>query len=411
MGQTKPNMGHLGHAGRGGEAPYRTPPPDSGQASVNQATPPRGGGADSEPSAGDKQDRSPGPSEGVADGSQVHGADGESASPDRHDVPDRTGYPGQPEQADSGGTAGDSLDPASAGDPLVRFLHELCQQHNRNQAAKRLGVDRKTLYRALLNGRLTPRLRDALERERVAAEREAAGIDQQELVLRVEGLERRLQDVEQQQSGGLGSLHEELAGLRAQVRTLGWTRAGGAASGDAADAAEQGAGSHRIYPEVVSLEALPDDEQVLRGSFALVVEWREHRKAFEAHWPQIEGLEAEVRMLEVETALIDEHRLTLPPAQVPWEWWRRERELGRRRERLASARSALRRARWCRRLALHQQVRRALRALRRALRRLRQARWRRLAGLVKARSALKRVRSMLWSIGQLSRDCLTLLRR
>ena len=400
-------MGHLEHAGRGGEAPYRTPPPDSGQASVNQATPPRGGGARSEPSAGDKQDRTPGPSYEVVAGSQVHVVDEESASPIRPGhpgPPDQPEHVDQPEQADSGETAGDSFDPASADDPLVRFLHELCQQHNRNQAAKRLGVDRKTLYRALLNGRLTPRLRDALERERVAAEREAAGTDQHELALRVEGLERRLQDVEQQQTGGLGSLREELAGLRAQVRTLGWTRTGGGASGDAADAAEQGAGSHRIYPDVVSMEALPDDEQVLPRAFALVVEWREHREAFEEHWPRLEGLEAEVRMLELETALIDEHRLTLPPAQVPWEWWRRERELGRRHERLGSARSALRRARWRRRLALHQQVRRALR-------RLRQARWRRLAGLVKARSALKRVRSTLWSIGQLSRDWLTLLRR
>ena len=410
-------MGHLGHAGRGGEAPYRTPPPDSGQASVNQATPARGGGAGSEPSAGGEAPPSPGPSAGVTDGSQVHGADGENASPDRLDVPGQPDQPDQPdhldqpEQTDSGGAAGDSLDPASADDPLVRFLHELCQQHNRNQAAKRLGVDRKTLYRALLNGRLTPRLRDALERERAAAEREAAGTDQQELALRVEVLERRLQDVEQQQSGGLGSLHEELAGLRAQVRTLGWTRAGGAASGDAADAVEQGAGSHRIYPEVVSLEALPDDDQVLRGSFALVVEWREHRKAFEAHWPQVEGLEAEVRMLVLETALIDEHRLTLPPAQVPWEWWRRERELARRQERLGAARRALRRARWRRRLALHRQVRRAQRRALGALRHLRQARWRRLTGLVTARSALKRFRSMLWSLGQLARDRLTLLRR
>ena len=375
-------MGHLGYAGRGGEPPYRTPPPDSGQASVNQATPPRGGRAGSEQGAVDERERSPGPSEEVAAGSQVHVVDERNSSPDQ---PDRPGHTDQPEQADSGGAAGDSLDPASADDPLVRFLHELCQQHNRNQTAKRLGVDRKTLYRALLNGRLTPRLRDALERERVAAEREAAGTEQQELALRVEVLERRLQDVEQQQTGGLGSLHEELAGLRAQVRTLGWTRAGGAASGDAADAAEHGAGSHRIYPDVVSLEALPDDEQVLRDAFVLVVEWRERRRAFEAHWPQVEGLEAEVRMLELETALIDEHRLTLPPAQVPWEWWRREREVARRQERLGAARRALGRARGRRRLALHQQVRRA----HWALRHLRQARRRRLTGLSTARSALK----------------------
>jgi hypothetical protein len=298
----------------------------------------------------------------------------EDASPDRLDVPD------QPWQADSGGATGNSLDAASAADPFIQLIHTLCAEHGQSRAAKRLGVDRKTLWRATNMGKLTPRLRNALERERAASEREAAGAEHQALELRVEGLERRLQDVEAQLAAGLHTLREELTATQEQVRAVGLSRPGDAASGTAA----AGAYPDRIYPDVVTTDALPDDAQVFGDAFGLITEWREQRALFDEHWPKVEGLEAEVRMLELETALIGEHRLTLPPGKVPWEWWQRELELGRRAARLTTARSALRRARWQRRLALHRQVLRALRALHN----LGQARGRRLTGLMTARTAL-----------------------
>ena len=220
----------------------------------------------------------------------------------------------------------------------------MTEEHGTTKTANRLGVDRKTVWRALDAGRLTPRLRDALERERVATEREAAGGDQ--LQLRVEGLERRLQEVEQQLTGGLTGLREEVSGLREEVKTLTWARPDWAGSGVGSALRSP----HRNHPEVVTFEPFPDDEQVFGEAMPLVAEWREQRAEFDRHWPSAEGLEAEVRMLELELELIEQRRLTLPPGELPWDWDRRRREARRRTQRLATARSNLRRARWRRRL-------------------------------------------------------------
>jgi len=224
------------------------------------------------------------------------------------------------------------------------LLRALAEEHGRGKAADRLGVDRKTIWRALDAGRLTPRLRDALEQEQAAAVREAAGRDQ--LEMRLDSLERRLQDVEQQLARGLSGLGQELAGLRERVETLGWPRA----ETSEPLGASGGASLHRSYPEVVTAEPLPDDEQVLGTALPLVAEWRRWLTRFERHWPAVEGLEAEVRMLRLELALIGEYSLTLPPGKVPWRWDLRERELQQRRQRLATAGRKLRRARWRRRM-------------------------------------------------------------
>lgn len=98
------------------------------------------------------------------------------------------------------------------------------------------------------------------------------------------------------------------------------------------------------------MESLPDDAEVFGESMPLVAEWREQRARFKAHWPSVEGLEAEVRMLELELELVEERHLTLPPGQLPWEWDQRRREARRRTQRLGTARSNLRRMRWRRRL-------------------------------------------------------------
>ena len=237
---------------------------------------------------------------------------------------------------------------AKAEEPLIQLLQQLNKDHGTIKTAKRLGVDRKTVWRALRAGRLTPWLRTGLDRERQAAELAAereAGDEHPELELRVEGLEQRLQDVKGQLAGGLIGLREDLTGLRNEVKTLAWTRPGG--DGSEADARGLVVRSpHRTYPQVVTVEPLPDDEQVFGEAMPLVAEWREQRARFKAHWPLVEGLEAEVRMLELELELIEECRLTLPPGQLPWEWDQRGREARRREQRLGTARSNLKRARW-----------------------------------------------------------------
>ena len=279
-------MGHLEHETGSDEASYRTLPSDSAASSVNGAT-----GSDV-----------------LDDGSEA-------------------------------GTGG------NAGDPLLDFLDALCEEHGQTKTAKRLGVDRKTLYRARQNGALTPRLRDALERERASSRQEQAGGDQ--LELRVASLEGRLQEVERQLAGASVTAREEVAVLREQVKAISLSRAtgAGAGSGSTAGSACRSYVPHRIHPEVVTNEPQPDDEQVFGDSFGLVAEWREQRVVFLAHWPLIEGVQAELRMVEIEVELIEQHGLTLPPDKLPWTPWQREQELSRRGVRLRSTRSALRRAR------------------------------------------------------------------
>ena len=176
-----------------------------------------------------------------------------------------------------------------------------------------------------------------------------------ELELRVEGLERRLRDVEEQLATGLTGLRGDMAGLRDDVKTLAWTRpelAGAGTGSDAGSTASKTRSPNRTYPHVVTVDELPDDAEVFGETMPLVAEWREQRARFKAHWLSVEGLEAEVRMLELELELIEQRRLTLPPGRLPWEWDQRRREAQQRTQRLGTARRNLRRARWRRRLLL-----------------------------------------------------------
>ena len=89
------------------------------------------------------------------------------------------------------------------------------------------------------------------------------------------------------------------------------------------------------------MEERAGDDEVFGEAVPLVTEWRYQHAQFKEHWPQLEGLEAEVWMLELEIELIEEWELTLPPGRLAWEWDQRRRELRRRSQRLATARSNL----------------------------------------------------------------------
>ena len=72
---------------------------------------------------------------------------------------------------------------------LMAVLRDLVEEAGRGKAAEQLGIDRKTLWRCLRSGRLTPRLAGALERRLPAAERTATA----QLRERVAVLERRVE--------------------------------------------------------------------------------------------------------------------------------------------------------------------------------------------------------------------------
>ena len=272
-----------------------------------------------------------------------------------------TGREANVSQATGSGGTGEETD---AG--LVELLRSLKEQQGPTRAAKRLGVDRKTLAKGLEGKPLTPRLKNALEAERQAVERAEAD----SLEVRLAGLEAALQDLggelrrewredwRGQWRAELGTLREELASVREgldalRAEVMGPDPVPTVAPNetlDESDRPDEGYAPRRIYPQLVAVEPAGDDEEVYGPAWPLVREWRTEREAFEAGWPQLAGREAEARMLELELRLVEEHHLTLPPDRVPWDEFARGDELQRRHSKLALARRNLRRARLRRRL-------------------------------------------------------------
>lgn len=232
---------------------------------------------------------------------------------------------------------------------LIRLLRALKEEHGPTRAAKRLGVDRKTLAKGLEEKRLTPRLKSALETERQAVKRAEANA----LEERLARLESALQDLggelRGEWRGELGALREEVASLRDELdsfkgEVLGPDPDQTEALNETLDEPAEGYVPRRLYPQLVAEEPAPDDEQVYGPAWPTVEEWRTEREAFRDGWPHLGGREAEVRMLELELRLIEQHQLTLPPDRVPWDEFARRDELQLRQRKLTLARRNLRQA-------------------------------------------------------------------
>ena len=73
----------------------------------------------------------------------------------------------------------------------------------------------------------------------------------------------------------------------------------------------------RRYPELVTREAQPDDERVYGDAWPLVHEWRRLWGEHQRPGKGLDWLKREVRILELEVAMLQEHELTLPPATYP----------------------------------------------------------------------------------------------
>ena len=240
---------------------------------------------------------------------------------------------------------------------LIQLLRALKEEHGPTRAAKRLGVDRKTLARGLEEKRLTPRLKSALETEQQTVKR--AETDAVEA--RLARLETALQDLGRELRGewrgDLGALRQEVASLRDELdsfkgEVLGPDPASAPSEtlDGTLDEPAEGYVPRRLYPQLVAEEPAPDDEQVYGLAWLVVQEWRTERETFRAGWPHPKGREAEVRMLQLELRLIEQHHLTLPPDRVPWDEFARRDELQLRQRKLELARRNLGRARLRRRL-------------------------------------------------------------
>ena len=189
------------------------------------------------------------------------------------------------------------------------------------------GVNYKTLARAVETGSLSPRMSHALDRLLLSRESKAMAAQQE----RIAALEGRVEGLEQKIKSSLGKVRAFVEG---QVKALGeeHTRAlrqlerrvaevgAGQGSGSGANAVRKPVGNttfRRKYPELVTREPAPDDEEVYSAAWPLVEEWRRLREGHPNDGRSLSWLVTEERILNLELVMAEEHGLTLPPETQP----------------------------------------------------------------------------------------------
>ncbi len=239
---------------------------------------------------------------------------------------------------------------------LLAVLRDLVERHSQGEAAELLGIGRKTIWRSMTSGRLTPHLANALEQWLVAADRAALSAVEE----RVTALEGRLAALDDSLEAGFGALRSELAGLREsgapapRRREPRPAQATPVSAGRSARTDARAAGDRdlpwRPYPQLVTAEPQPGEEHLYGEATAHVVAWRQARMEAREGRGRLERLDAELRMRELELMLIGDHELTLPPAVYPWDRADRRNELWQRRQVLADVRADRKSALWRRRV-------------------------------------------------------------
>ena len=227
---------------------------------------------------------------------------------------------------------------------LTALLNDVMDELGQVKAARKLGIDRKTLWRCRKKGRLTPRLSDALERLLLERDLSAAmrqGGRVKEVEERVTELQGELHATREDAQGRNDGLREEHArGMRHVERrlvALESSRNRAETSSPAVPEPEQDPKRKyvppRKYPQLVTVEAEEGEEKVYGDATPVIVEWRKARAKYlraAKTGTALARVEARMAMLRLEITLIEKHELTLPPASYPWN---REGRLREARER------------------------------------------------------------------------------
>ena len=253
---------------------------------------------------------------------------------------------------------------------LMSLLHELVRTKGNRGAASALGIDPRTVASCMKTGRLSWRVREALEQGLQSGAGSAAARQRKRndaLEGRIEGWEGKLrsslEDVRTSVAGEVKVLREEHAkSMRYVERRLVRLEAGRSAQDGMERRSPTGAEPEpskrryvrpRTYPQLVTPEAEPDEDLVYGDATPVIVEWRSVRAEFLKTRTTLDRTEVQEPMLEMEIALVGEHELTLPPASFPWDEFDRrdkvwERTQDPKRVRAERNRALLRR--WLRRV-------------------------------------------------------------
>ena len=245
---------------------------------------------------------------------------------------------------------------------LMALLGELVRDKGVMRAAEALDVDHRTLAASMERGRLSRRMRNALDKALL----EGGGSPAVEQRERNDALEGRVKDVEgkveslgKDLSKGLSAVRGDVKALRDDHgRRLAQLESGGSGEADAEGkdgAAGKPKGKTRLrreFPDLVTREPAPDDEEVFGDAFPLIVEWRELKESHPNRGGGLSWLVTQERLLTVELALLEDHGMTLPPETYPLRDFARDGQTGWRRTALSDTRRALRRRELLRKVTL-----------------------------------------------------------
>ena len=245
---------------------------------------------------------------------------------------------------------------------LRALLHDLVRKKGRIEAAKELGLDPRTVGACMDGEGMSWRVREALE----MGLQEGAGSAAARQRKRNDALERRMEKLEKELHEGLDAVMGEIGKLRddqdqkweslerrlARRETPRESATGPAEAPGATGAAPEEAPSvakpsakarfpKRLYPELVTKEPAPDDEEVYGAAWPLIKEWRRLWKTHTGVGKGLAWLETEERVRELEVAMLEEHGLTLPPEKQPLHGLWRSTQLNWRKETLHEVRRAV----------------------------------------------------------------------
>ena len=235
---------------------------------------------------------------------------------------------------------------------LRAVLHDLVRRKGRAEAARELGLDRRTVDACLDGVGMSWRVREKVERS-IQGDNMAEAARQREemrtLEQRVAALERREESLPRGAGDGLRTPGDarpeatrEPAAKQDPQSEARPTVLPATVMPDGPDRTNLG---RRRYPELVTVEPAHDDREVYGVAWPLVEECREIWKA--GHRGTGRGmawLRTEVRLRTLEVALLEEHGLTLPPEKMPLYGLDRRDQVLWRQKALDDARKALARA-------------------------------------------------------------------
>ena len=235
----------------------------------------------------------------------------------------------------------------------MALLSELVRDKGVMKAAEALDVDHRTLTASMERGKLSRRMRVAVDKALLEGAGSPAAeqrdrIDEHEG--RIKAVEDRVDVVEKDLGKGLAAVRVEIkavsGGLDRVQRRLAQHESGRAAQDDAEPESEAGkpggaSSTRREFPDLVTLEPAGDDEEVFGKAWPLIAEWRKLKESHPNQGKGLDWLTTEERFLSLELALLEEHGLTLPPETFPLRGLERGSQVRWRRTALSDTRRAL----------------------------------------------------------------------